>query len=367
MISRRAAFVLLPAIVAGHLGADFRAIADQTRGVVILEVDLRTGRSIGSGFAVGDGSLVVTAHHVVEGAKSIRVRLDDETELAVTEVVALDPDHDLALLKVERVLPALVVSTVTPSVGSPVLAVGNPQGLGLAFTDGIVSRIHEVRSIHVIQHSAPISPGNSGGPLLDAEGRVVGVNSFVLASEYGQNVNFAIASEHVSALVADPAVHRPRPAMVLRPPAPDLQRTVEASRAWTAPEGQPRCASPTEPASPFPDAAPIHGLAAVQQDTLGVCRYGQPGGVGPRFVFARYGGVDARDEGLTRILAELGVETVETADPCRRSGRLPRDGGAVEIGTARNRDVLTVWLRADGGDGAELCALVARIRDAAKP
>jgi hypothetical protein len=358
----------LPLFALPLVAADFRDIAAHARGVVILEVEVPGGLSQGTAFAVGDGTLLVTARHVVEGARSVRVRLShyDDDAVEVLEVAAVDAAHDLALLKLAAPLPPLVVSPdPAPPAGSPVLAIGNPHGLGVAFTDGIVSRVHDdLDGIVVVQHSAPISPGNSGGPLLDAQGRVIGVNSFALAAAHAQNVNFAIDARHVRALLADPTAFRPRRPVVLRPPPPlpPPERVREVGRAWTAPEGQPRCAVPEEPTWPFPEELRLHELAAVSEDPRGVCRHGRVGPAGPHVVFARYAGVDARDARLDAVIGELGLEAVEPGDPCQRAAR-----GAVDVMTQRNRDLLYVWLRAAEGTPAELCAMAARIRDGAKP
>lgn len=350
------------------IGADFREVVrGAADAVVVLEVDLGEGLQVGgSGFAVGDGTLVVTAFHVVDGARSVRVLREAESgtdEFGALEIVSVDPDHDLALLHLDRRLPALVIAEGdAPRPGTPVLAVGSPQGLGLAFTDGIVSRVHDWKGIHVLQHSAPLSPGYSGGPLLDEQGRVVGANSAGLSAEAGQNVNFAVAAVHVRALVERPV----GPSKVLVPPAPDHSRALEAGRAWTPPAGQPVCASAEEPAWPFPERLPLYELAAVTQTSTAVCRHGRIAD-GPHLVYARFADTDARDVPLDAALAGLELDVAAGSDPCRRTGVVTRRAGPTDLVAARNRDVLYVWMRAADADAADLCGLAVRLAEAAKP
>ena len=358
---------VLPVLALSLVAADYREVVRTAKeAVVVLDVDRGVhGRVGGSGFAVGDGTLIVTAYHVVEHARSVRVLREGsgvaDLELGALEIVSVDPDHDLALLRIDRPLPTLVVANdAAPGPGSPVLAVGSPQGLGLAFTDGIVSRVHEWKGIRVLQHSAPLSPGYSGGPLLDEQGEVVGANNAGLSAEAGQNVNFAVAAMHVRALIAHPV----GPAVNLTRPIPDLERSVTAAHAWVPPEGQPLCASAEEPAWPFAERLPLYEMASVTETSTGVCRHGR---AGPHLVYARYTDNDARDAALDSALAGLEASLVAGSDPCRREGRLPRPAGPADLVTARNRDVLYVWLRAEAADPADLCSLADRLSAASKP
>lgn len=159
----------------------------------------------GSGFVIDSEGHIVTNNHVVEGATRIEINFFDGT-LAHAEVVGLDPDSDLAVLDVD--LPAEKLYPITWGnsdelvIGEPVLAIGSPFGQRWTLTSGIISAVD--RAIQgltnfsiggVIQTDTSINPGNSGGPLLDLEGRVIGVNSQIM-SESGSNsgVGFAIPS-----------------------------------------------------------------------------------------------------------------------------------------------------------------------------
>lgn len=155
--------------------------------------------SVGSGIILDRQGLILTSAHVVDKAAEILVVLHDQTQL-IASMVGSDPYTDLALLRVD--LPNTHHATVhlgnsdRMEIGQEVVAIGHPFGLGYALTTGVVSgfgtspdpqaTLHE----RVIQTSAAINPGNSGGPLVDKEGRVIGINMAVLAG--GQNIGFAI-------------------------------------------------------------------------------------------------------------------------------------------------------------------------------
>ena len=162
----------------------------------------------GSGFVIDDEGHIVTNNHVVEGATMIEVGFFDGT-LARGEIIGLDPDSDLAVIKVdlpvEKLQPIEFADSSQLNIGDPVVAIGSPFGQRWTMTSGIISALE--RTIQglttfsiggVIQTDAPINPGNSGGPLLDLEGRVVGVNSqIVSASGSSAGVGFAVPSNLV--------------------------------------------------------------------------------------------------------------------------------------------------------------------------
>jgi S1-C subfamily serine protease len=163
-------------------------------------VSLAIGHGAGSGFVVTPDGYVMTNSHVVQGAKRIRVRTSTGEE-ADARLVGDDPATDLALVRVEAPLPYLPVDgSIAPRVGQLAVAIGNPLGFESTVSTGVVSALG--RSLRgrgnrlidgVIQHTAPLNPGNSGGPLLDTAGRVIGVNTAIIARS--QNLGFAIAVE----------------------------------------------------------------------------------------------------------------------------------------------------------------------------
>ncbi len=152
-------------------------------------------RGEGSGFVIDRQGDVLTNHHLVDGARRIRVRLADKRELPAT-LVGSDPSTDLALVKV----PALDVDPIPMGdsdglrVGDWVCAIGNPYSFDHSVTVGVVSskgrKIWDQSFDAYIQTDAAINPGNSGGPLLNADGEVVGINAAV--STEGQGIGFAI-------------------------------------------------------------------------------------------------------------------------------------------------------------------------------
>jgi S1-C subfamily serine protease len=175
-------------------------------------------RSLGSGFVVDKPGHIVTNYHVIQGSKQVRVSFSNGTSMKAT-VQGTDPSSDLAVLKIDASSRALTPLALGNSdaiqVGDPVVAIGNPFGLDRTVTAGIVSAIQRVITApngytidHVIQTDAAINHGNSGGPLLDRRGRVIGVNSQIETGDNGVTtsgnvgVGFAIPSNTVKTVIA---------------------------------------------------------------------------------------------------------------------------------------------------------------------
>ena len=157
---------------------------------------------LGSGFFVDANGLVATNYHVIKGAEFATARLSNGSTVFVDGVVATDPNGDLALLKLSGGgFPCLKrAEGALPKVGAAVYAIGNPRGLENTFSAGMVSGHREIEEgLKVIQVTTPISPGSSGGPLLNASGEVVGVTTAYLAT--GQNLNFAVPVSGILALI----------------------------------------------------------------------------------------------------------------------------------------------------------------------
>lgn len=169
----------------------------------------RKEKSLGSGVILTTDGYLVTNNHVIEGAEEIRVALVGEKKEYVAEVVGSDPKTDIAVLKVHADdLPAITVTdSDTLEVGDFVAAIGNPFGVGQTVTTGIVSAIGRgnmgiVDYEDFIQTDAPINPGNSGGALVDAEGRLVGINTAILSRTGGnQGIGFAVPSNLVRTVI----------------------------------------------------------------------------------------------------------------------------------------------------------------------
>jgi len=215
--------------------------------------------SLGSGVIVAAGGLVVSNYHVVEAATDITVVLTDKREFKA-EVVLADQVNDLAVLRLKEAadLPVLPFrDSDGVEVGDLVLAIGNPFGIGQTVSMGIISALAR-SSISVgdghgyfLQTDAAINPGNSGGALVDAEGRLVGINTAILTQSGGSNgVGFAIPSNLVRAVVAQAEAGASR---FQRPWAGVSGQAVDGALAeglgLSVPEGV--ILSELHPASPF--------------------------------------------------------------------------------------------------------------------
>ena len=176
----------------------------------IVSVLVQSGGGGGQGSGVvweGEQGLIVTNNHVVEGASSVQVQLANGEQIPA-QVLATDPETDLALLDVERGdLHEAEFAEELPRVGELALAIGNPLGFENTVTAGIVSALHrdlgeESAFVDLIQTDAPISPGNSGGALVNGDGQVIGINSAGIPPANSANsLGFAIPSPTVLTIV----------------------------------------------------------------------------------------------------------------------------------------------------------------------
>ncbi len=231
----RLALVLLALTLVPHPARAEESLADLVEAVAPAVVNIHTtgtvaqdwgifgspfGRrrwtSLGSGFVVDADGLIITNHHVVRAASTIRVGLMDGRTFDAA-VVGVDPDTDLALLSVDaKDLPEVMLGS-EPRVGEAVFAVGNPYGYDHTVTAGIISARHRDLGIgpydDLLQTDASINPGNSGGPLFDMAGQLVGVNTAIHAA--GEGLGFAV------------------PVPMLRAVMPHLREGGQVSRGWT--------------------------------------------------------------------------------------------------------------------------------------
>jgi S1-C subfamily serine protease len=183
--------------------------------VVCITAPEQFGECIGSGFVIDLEGHVVTNDHVAQAADELLVTLADEHTVPA-QVIGSDPGSDLAVLKIDVPADSLTVAELGDSsallVGQRAIAIGNPFGLERTITTGVISSLgrtlrrddSDFQIAEVIQTDAAINPGNSGGPLLDSQGRVIGVNS-AIASESGTNsgVGFAIPVDIVKRVVPE--------------------------------------------------------------------------------------------------------------------------------------------------------------------
>jgi len=169
-----------------------------------------TSQSLGSGFVWSSDGIIVTNNHVVEGASRITANFNDGTQLPA-RLLGVDPDSDLAVLRVEgKSFTAAPIGTSSDlMIGETVVAVGNPFGLSGTVTTGVLSAVG--RSVpsetqgrtytDFIQTDASINPGNSGGPLLNIEGKVIGINVAIYAQ--AQGIGFAIPVDRAKKVIQD--------------------------------------------------------------------------------------------------------------------------------------------------------------------
>jgi hypothetical protein len=241
----------------------------------------------GSGFILRPNGVVVTNYHVIAGASRATVVLPSGEQYGADLALAADPELDLVLLKVPGFdLPTLTATSAIPPVGSRVVAIGSPLGLRETVSEGIVSGVRLSEGHQYIQTTAAISPGSSGGPLLDTQGRVFAVSTFRI--EDGQQLNFAVpvkyalglidataVPRHLTEVSGAPQTPRPRDAApggrrTAWPPRPARSPRASLSGTWTFSELYYRFGNP-EPLE-------LQGLILAASEQTGLVVLGSAGG-----------------------------------------------------------------------------------------
>jgi S1-C subfamily serine protease len=187
-------------------GPDWAAVAAQVEPSVVT---VTTDEDLGSGWvahADASGSDIVTNYHVVaaaikNGETDIEVTQLDRTMAA--DLIRTDRLDDLALLHVTAKLRPLVVAARRPRIGAAVLDLGSPLGLSGSVSAGVVSAYRSIFGSDYLQFTAPISPGNSGGPVVDGRGRVVGIATAKIVDDGAEGLGFAIPVEIACAAMVD--------------------------------------------------------------------------------------------------------------------------------------------------------------------
>lgn len=177
------------------VSSDFTAIVDD---VINSVVSVIAGSTQGSGAVISANGYIVTNYHVVQGASSIKV-LTYSGQLHDAAFIGAETTTDLAVLKVNANLPKLdFADSDSVKVGEKVIALGNPGGFDFSVTEGIISAVHRTGpnglSIY-LQTDVPVNPGNSGGPLVNKNGKIVGINNFKITGF--ESLAFAIESNTV--------------------------------------------------------------------------------------------------------------------------------------------------------------------------
>ncbi len=191
-------------------------VQQSTDAIVRIEAGDKDGEKVGTGFVLDKSGLIATNLHVVAGSSQIKVKLHDGTPYDVMQIAGVDAGRDLAVL---RIKPKKDLKTVRlgdseqMSAGDQIVAIGNPLGVfDYSVSSGLISQVRPVcdstearcppGGLKLLQISAPISQGSSGGPLFNQFGEVVGVTTLIVAQ--GQSINFAVPGNYLKPLVAQP-------------------------------------------------------------------------------------------------------------------------------------------------------------------
>lgn len=335
-------------------------------------------RGLGSGVIVSEDGYILTNFHVVERADEIRVRLADGSTEYEAEVIGADPHTDVAVLKIPaRDLPAMVIADSDQlEVGDLVLALGNPFGVGQTVTLGIVSAVGRgelglADYEDFIQTDAPINVGNSGGALVDVQGRLVGINTAIVTGGGGSvGVGFAVpinmARLVMERLLTEGRFRRGYLGVYLRRLTPDLSRELDLPESGGALVGGVETGTPAESADlregdlilefngrGVRDARHLRLMVSQSRPgteaTLKVWRNGQTRTVrltlgempepelaeeGPAppatdpwedFEFATLSEQERRDRGIPDYIRGVIVERVPVGSPAARAGLRPGD------------------------------------------
>ena len=178
---------------------DFSGVIENTIGSI---VSVLTDFSQGSGFIISNDGYIVTNYHVVDNSNSISITPYKKSARSV-ELIGYDSNKDVALLKITGTYDYLDFGNSNDiNVGEKVIAMGNPFGLSFSVTEGIVSALNrpgDAGDEAYIQTDVPLNPGNSGGPLINKQGKVIGINNFKIADS--ENLGFALESNEVVKII----------------------------------------------------------------------------------------------------------------------------------------------------------------------
>jgi serine protease Do len=304
---------------------------------------------LGSGFVIdAAGGLILTNHHVVDGANQIDVTLgtpDGPHQTLSAKVIGKAPDFDVALLKTERPLdvPALPLGDSDHlRVGEWVMAIGNPFGLSQSMSVGIISGKHREdlnpsghQGVYdFLQTDASINPGNSGGPLVDMNGRVVGMNTAISAQ--GSGIGFAIPSSMLSRIF------------------PSLKDKGELSRSWIGVQVQ----------NLTPELAKSYGLPSTSGALVADVVPGSPAakaGVQAGDVLTRFDGKNVDSSSALPVLVSLTESGHDVGVELWRNGK--RETSNIRLEARPNQDGAQAKAeRTSGGFGLSLRALTPDLR-----
>lgn len=184
----------------GNMEKTFEELAQLASSIVMIAVHDSRHEVIGtgSGIMIGRGGYILTNDHVVSGGRFFSVRMEDDEEIYPTdEIIKYNYNLDLAVIRISRQLNPLPIYNGAQKLvrGQKVVAIGSPLGLFNSVSDGIISGFRNIRNVDMIQFTAPISPGSSGGAVLNMQGEVIGISTAGL--DDGQNINLAVSYEDI--------------------------------------------------------------------------------------------------------------------------------------------------------------------------
>lgn len=180
--------------LAASTSADFSGIIESSIESVVT---VRTDIGQGTGFILTDDGYIVTNAHVLEGGNQIQAITSDQDVFAA-EYIGYVETIDIALIKIEGSFESIRLENKETQAGENVIAIGNPLGLQFSVTEGIVSAVHREGANGLeayIQTDAALNPGNSGGPLINKDGKVIGINNFKIGS--GESLGFALEADYI--------------------------------------------------------------------------------------------------------------------------------------------------------------------------
>lgn len=182
----------------GNMEKTFEELAQLASSIVMIAVHDSRHEVIGtgSGIMIGRGGYILTNDHVVSGGRFFSVRMEDDEEIYPTdEIIKYNYNLDLAVIRISRQLNPLPIYNGAQKLvrGQKVVAIGSPLGLFNSVSDGIISGFRNIRNVDMIQFTAPISPGSSGGAVLNMQGEVIGIST--AGFDDGQNINLAVSYE----------------------------------------------------------------------------------------------------------------------------------------------------------------------------
>ena len=284
------------------------------------------GTATGSGFVVDKDGTIITNAHVVSGSDNVKVRFQESGNFVDAKVVGRDVSTDVAVLKIDPakakgVLPVPLGDSSKAQVGDPVVAIGNPFGFTRTVTTGIVSALQRQIDApngfpikNVIQTDASINPGNSGGPLLDSQGRVIGINSQIATggSQGSVGIGFAVPINTVKKLL------------------PQLEKGGEVQHAYLGIQMAPVTADTARDLN-----LPVKEGALIQEATKG----------GPAAAAGLKGGGTPTSEGIAAggdLVVKVDGKAIKTPDDVANAIADKKPGDKVEVEYYRGRDKKSV-------------------------